>query len=82
MQRKKKHSEGEKLFMISSEVADRVRSDHVLLLDEARMVRELARLEGSRELRAHTDSLVRMVKTHISLVEGVLEAVVPEGGRA
>lgn len=46
------------------------------------MVRELARIEGSRELLAHADSLERMVKNHVSLVEGVLEAVVLDGGGA
>jgi hypothetical protein len=65
--------------MISSEVADRIRADNILLRDEARLVRDLVRLEGSRELTAHADSLDRMVKNHILLVEGVLEAVVQDG---
>jgi hypothetical protein len=82
MRRRKKTPEQEKHFMISREVADRIRSDHVLLRDEARMVRELARIEGSIELLAHADSLERMVRTHVSLVEGVLEAVVLDGGGA
>ncbi len=66
--------------MISLEVAERIRSEHILLRDEAKLVRELASLEGSRELTAHADSLERMVKNHVLLVEGVLEAVVPDGG--
>jgi len=66
--------------MISPEVANRIRSDHVLLRDEARLVRELARIQGSVELLAHADSLERMVKNHVSLVEGVLEAVEPDRG--
>ena len=65
--------------MISSEVADRIRADNILLRDEARLVRDLVRLEGSLELTAHADSLDRMVKNHILLVEGVLEAVIPDG---
>lgn len=71
--------EQENYFMISLEVADRIRSDHVLLRDEAKLVRDLARLEGSRELTAHADSLERMVKNHVLLVEGILEAMLPDG---
>jgi hypothetical protein len=82
VQRKKPPPEPGKHFMISPEVAERIRSDHVLLRDEARLVRELARTVGNRELLAHAESLERMVKNHVSLVEGVLEAVVPEEGSA
>jgi len=76
---KRKAIEQESHFMISWEVADRIRCDHVLMRDEAKLVRDLARLEGSRELTAHADSLERMVKNYVLLVEGVLEAVVPDG---
>jgi hypothetical protein len=82
MRQKSKAPEQLPHCVISTEVAERIRSDHVLLRDEARLVRELARLEGSRELTAHADSLERMVKNHVLLVEGVLDAVVPEGGDA
>jgi hypothetical protein len=79
MARKKGAPATETLPAISREVADRIRNDHILLKDEARLVYELAKMEGNRELMAHADSLARLVKNHVSLVEGVLEAVTPEG---
>ncbi len=82
MGRKRKAPEPKIHPLISAEIADRIRSDHVLMRDEARLVRELARLEGNRELLAHADSLERMVNDLVSLVEGVLEAALPDGGSA
>jgi hypothetical protein len=71
-------SAGNDAAVITREVAERIRSDHILMRDEARLVRKLAKMEGNRELHAHTASLERLVKTHVSLVEGVLDAVIPE----
>jgi len=80
MGRKKGITAAVKPLTISREVAERIRSDQILLKDEARLVCELARSEGgSPELLAHADSLARLLKSHLSLVEGVLDAVAPEG---
>jgi hypothetical protein len=64
--------------MISKEVADRIREENILLRDEARRVCELAKRSGNRELYAHARSLEKLVKSHLSLVDGVLEAVSPD----
>ncbi len=64
--------------IVSPEVAERIRAEHILLRDEAKLVFQLAKMEGNRELAAHALSLERLVKSHVLLVEGVLDAVVPD----
>jgi len=75
MQREMEQDHTRLARLVSPEVTERIRSDNILMRDEARRVCELAKQSNDRELMAHTNSLRRIVDSQTLLVEGVLEVI-------
>ncbi|MBN1653488.1 MAG: hypothetical protein JXA30_06895 [Deltaproteobacteria bacterium] len=69
---------GKKSQICSPKVLNRILSYNVLLRDEVKIVCELARSEHAAELSSRADSLEHLVRTQTMLVEGVIEALLPD----